>query len=75
MHFSLAFAVTTLIAFASAKPVPETHVVHEKRGLPHHVSASQWVKRDRVDKRAILPMRIGLVQSNLHKGHDWLMDV
>ncbi|KAF2147631.1 aorsin [Myriangium duriaei CBS 260.36] len=33
------------------------------------------VKRARVHSKTTLPMRIGLKQNNLDKGHDWLMDV
>jgi len=51
--------------------LPKTHVLHEKRD---HV-ASAWVKRDRIRRDAILPIRIGLSQANLHKGHDLLMQV
>ena len=44
-------------------------MLHEKRSvsLPH--------KRERVDGDAIIPVRIGLRQSNLHTGYDRLMDV
>ena len=51
--------------------LPNTHVLHEKRD---HL-ASAWIKRDRVQRNAILPIRIGLSQSNLHKGDDLLMQV
>ncbi|KAF4634822.1 hypothetical protein G7Y89_g3271 [Cudoniella acicularis] len=55
--------------FACALSVSTSHVLHEKRSvsLPH--------KRQRVDGEAIVPIRIGLRQSNLHTGYERLMDV
>jgi len=32
-------------------------------------------KRSKLPNGHILPMRIGLTQSGLEEGHDWLMDV
>lgn len=47
------------------------HVVHEKRDtLP-----ARWTKRDRVPRNKLLPMRIGLTQSNLEHAYDHLLDV
>ena len=46
------------------------HVLHERRE-----ESSDWVKRGSLHRDALLPMRIGLPQSNLHRGHDWLMEV
>ena len=45
---------------------------HEKHE-PGHVDG--WVKRERPDPKARLPMRIGLRQSNLEAGHELLMDM
>jgi len=45
--------------------------MHEKRQTP----SSDWVKVARIEKTAILPMRIGLTQSNLDQGHEFLMEV
>lgn len=51
--------------------VPNSHVIHEKRdGTP-----SRWAKRAKLAPRDILPMRIGLKQKNLERGHEFLMDV
>ncbi|GKZ19826.1 tripeptidyl-peptidase sed1 [Aspergillus brasiliensis] len=59
------------VTAALASPAPPNHVVHERReALP-----SVWVEESRLDKRALLPMRIGLTQSNLDRGHDLLMDM
>lgn len=70
MLFSV-IASSLLAVGAVATPLTTSHVVHEKRSaLPHG-----WVRRGAVNKREILPMRIALTQSNMDKGHDWLMDV
>ena len=66
--------ITTTIAFAAtafSSPIAVTHSLHEKRDkLPHG-----WIKRDILDRRAILPMKIALAQSNIDKGWDWLNEV
>lgn len=59
------------VTVALASPAPRNYVVHERRdALP-----SVWVEESRLDKSAMLPMRIGLTQSNLDRGHDLLMEV
>lgn len=71
---SLALAATLTLCEASPAPHSSdrgTHVVHEKRSE----ASSPWVKGPKVDKDAILPIRIGLTQSNLENGYDHLMDV
>ena len=55
--------------FAGAFSVSISHVLHEKR------SVSLPYNRQRVDGDAIVPVRIGLRQSNLHTGYERLMDV
>lgn len=50
---------------AHKREVPSTHVLHERQ-RPHW--GRQWAKRDKVPARALLPMRIGLVQRNLEAG-------
>lgn len=47
------------------------HVVHEKRTILHQ----RWTQGRRVNSGSILPMRIGLVQSNIDSAHEQLMDV
>ena len=74
MHFSYTGLLTGLLALAAASPVPDSHVLHEKRDTSFR-SASRWVKRDRLSGNTVLPVRIGLKQQNLHKGAEWLMDV
>lgn len=54
-----------------AAPAPHDFQVHERRdNLPRH-----WIEGRRLDKKTTLPVRIGLTQTNLDQGHDFLMDV
>ena len=70
MRFSVLAVLAALAVEAIAIP-SSTYAIHEKRDkLP-----SQWMRRGKVYSKSILPMRIGLKQRNLHKGHDYLMDV
>ena len=75
MRFSALAALLTFAATSDAAPAPIAsrgfHAVHEKR----HETPAQWVKRERVQVEAILPVRVGLKQRNLEKGHDFLMEV
>ena len=64
--FALVLAVT-----AQGAAVPNSHVVHEKRESP----PSKWVKREKISSSYVLPMRIGLKQMNLDRGHSFLLDV
>ena len=61
------FCVFAVCTFAAPAP---PHVLHEKRG-----QSKSWTKRNRVYGGVKLPMRIGLTQSNLDRGHDLLMEV
>jgi len=73
MHF--AHAVSTSLVFASAilaSPLSTTHVLHEKR---HSANDEEWKKVARLTEDLSIPVGIALTQSNLQKGHDWLMDV
>jgi tripeptidyl-peptidase-1 len=54
------------------REVPSTHVLHE-RHAPHW--GQKWTKRAKVPSDIVLPMRIGLKQSNLDAGHDKLMEL
>jgi tripeptidyl-peptidase-1 len=53
------------VAGVSKREVPATHGLHERQNAHW---GRQWAKRDRVSARALLPMRIGLVQRNLDAG-------
>lgn len=71
MHLPSLSILAGLAAVATAVSTPSNHVLHEKRAAePKH-----WSKRDAVDSSVVLPMRIGLTQQNLDKGHDMLMEV
>lgn len=61
-----------LAAQALAAPTTGHHyTLHERRdALP-----ASWTEGRRLDRSVKLPMRIGLSQSNLDRGHDLLMDV
>ena len=67
MHLRQVAAFAALAVVTLAAP---SHVLHEKRSDSH-----EWVKRGRVAADSVLPMRIGLTQSNLAQGHDWLMEL
>lgn len=54
------------------REVPITHSLHE-RHLSHW--SNEWTKKSKVPDSQILPMRIGLKQSNLEAGHDRLMEM
>lgn len=60
-----------IAALVNAAPAPIKHVLHEKR----ETASQDWVKGARIERDAIIPMRIGLTQTNLEKGYDYLMDV
>lgn len=76
----LAIALATGLAVgASAQDVhvstkrelPATHILHERQ-MDHW--ARTWEKRDRVPESALLPMRIGLRQSNIEQGRSMLSE-
>lgn len=72
MQFSLT-VVTAFAALCAALPhydVP--HVMHEKR---HLATPASYVKRSELPRDALLPVRIGMTQSNLDHGHNLLMDI
>lgn len=75
MRVSSSAFLAALLTLAAAKPVPETHVIHEKRDVAHRFTTSKWVKRDRLGHNAVLPVRVGLKQQNLDSGAEYLMDV
>lgn len=70
MHYFNLAIVGALAAVATATPFP-SQVVHERRDYV----PKAWVKRNRIDSGATLPVRIGLTQRNLDKGYDLLMEV
>ncbi|KAH8901971.1 hypothetical protein BR93DRAFT_973059 [Coniochaeta sp. PMI_546] len=52
--------------------IPLSHVVHESHE-PRHIEG--WTRAERAVPVAILPMRIGLRQSNVDLGHEVLMNI
>lgn len=66
-----AVLLPALTLFADAFPNTASHAVHEKRELTH----PKWIKRGEVHPLAILPMKIGMTQSNLDRGFEYVMDV
>ena len=71
MLFSHSILTAALAGVATAWPFSASHSVHEKRSEP----SSGWVKRDVLYRRAILPMKVGLAQSNLDRAWEWLEEV
>lgn len=71
MQFLKTAALAALFAGSSLAVPSNSHVVHEKRGE----LGSTWLKRDAVPADMVLPVRIGMRQSNLDKGNDLLMEV
>lgn len=70
MHLTTFTLIGALAAVASAAPLA-ADTVHERRDYV----PSAWTKRDRLDSTAVLPVRIGLTQSNLDRGYELLMEV
>lgn len=71
MHTSTLATLALWAASILAAPAPSSHILHEKR----ETVASRWIKGDRLEADVLLPVRIGMTQSNLDRGHDHLMDV
>ena len=57
----------TIVGLGNA--VPSSHIVHERR----EVLSSRWVKHHRIPGDILLPVRIGLTQTNLDKIHEHVM--
>jgi len=76
VHFStLLTASVVLTSYAAALSIPldAKYTVHEKREA--HREAFAFAKHDVLGSGAIIPIRIGLTQRDLHRGYDWLMSV
>lgn len=71
MRFSVTLVATALLAASAIAAPSGVHVIHEKRDYV----PDAWAKRGKLDSRAILPIKIALTQSNLHRGEDVLMEV
>lgn len=71
MLFHSHLAALAVSSIVQAVPLTSTYALHQKRETP----SSQWVRRDRVDRSARLPMRIALAQRDLHRGYNLVLDV
>jgi tripeptidyl-peptidase I len=67
MSQSALLAVFATLAVAS----PWNYVIHEQSAE----SPDEWFKHGSIPKQGRLPVRIGLTQTNLDRGHDLLMEV
>lgn len=70
MFVKLYFAAA-IAALVNSTPFPMKHVIHEERTI----LSRDWNKGARLAKSDTIPMRIGLAQTNLEKGYDYLMEV
>ena len=73
MHSTILLAAVTCFTSCLAAPSANkgNFVLHEKRGGTPH----QWTKRTRAHPNEILPVKIGLIQSNLHNAEQYILDV
>ena len=72
MHLSSLTWALALAALAVAAPSRRSNlVVHERRAQ----EPRDWILTRRLDPTAVLPMRFGLTQSNMHKVEEMLMSV
>ena len=66
--------VVTLLGVASAVPSSRSNnVLHERR--LSEPTTGDWIKAGRLDSNKVLPMRIGLIQQNLHRLEEMLMSI
>lgn len=61
-----------LLAGAAYASPAARYVVHEKRSI---LNDGTWSRVAKVPTDFVLPVRVALAQSNMDKGHDWLMEV
>jgi len=71
MLFTRVVSYCVLAGAAYASPAA-LYVVHEKRNL---ATDGEWSRTAKLPNDFILPVRVALAQSNMDKGHDWLMEV
>lgn len=63
--------VAALVLGAAAEPKLSPHVLHEKRAL----DPLGWTRTRKLESHAVLPMRFGLTQNNMHTIEEALMAV
>jgi tripeptidyl-peptidase-1 len=71
MRVKILVCLAAFVALLDAVAIPPHHEIHEKRETLH----PRWTKGDRVKSHKLLPMRIGLTQTNLDNGYEHLMEV
>ena len=71
MHLQSLMLLGAIVLPATAAPTYTSHAVHEKR----QSEPLNWQKYSRVDPSIVLPVRIGLTQSNLDNGPALLDEV
>jgi tripeptidyl-peptidase I len=71
MRLNVLFCLLAFMAGLDAIAIPVHHEVHEKR----ETLSPRWTKLDRVESHKLLPMRIGLTQTNIENGYEHLMKV
>lgn len=71
MHLQTLMCFSAIALTATAAPTSTSHAVHEKR----QSEPLNWRKYSRVDPSIVLPVRIGLTQSNLENGPALLDEV
>ena len=64
MHLQVLTFLCAIAFTATAAPTSTSYAVHEKR----QSEPLTWQKYSRVDPSIVLPVRIGLTQSNLDNG-------
>ncbi|KAI4733476.1 subtilisin-like protein [Aureobasidium sp. EXF-12298] len=69
MHLSL-LSLSVLVSYVLASPTGN-HIIHEKRDA----TPMGWSKGGRLDRRALIPMKIALTQRNIDMGADYLHEV
>ncbi|RAL08475.1 S53 family peptidase [Aspergillus homomorphus CBS 101889] len=70
MRFLSSLCALSLVTASVALPKSD-HVLHEKRSS----ASTLWEKTTRVNSTETVIVRIGLTQSNLDRGYEYLMDV
>lgn len=72
----LSIAAVVALASALAWALPSNnHVLHEARNPTSTRQNHLWKRGNRVHPDAVIPLRIGLTQSNLHEAYGKLMNV
>lgn len=69
--FKHLIAAVAAVPLCVAAPTTSSHVLHEQRRSHER----NWKRSSKLDSSAVLPIRIGLTQSNLEKGPEILREV